>query len=56
MTHPVALSGTILIEDDTATVAATTAFDRALFQIGDGQDAVAQEVRVRVDLVATRTN
>lgn len=56
VTHPVALSGTILIENNTATVAATTAFDRALFQIGDGQDAVAQEVRVRVDLVATRTN
>lgn len=56
VSHPVTLSGTLLIEGDVATVKATTAFDRALFQIGDGQEAVSQGVLVRIDVVATRSN
>ncbi|MEO3415740.1 YceI family protein [Roseovarius sp. CAU 1744] len=52
--HPVALSGTIVIKGDTATVAAATTFECALFQTDNGQNAVAQEAHVRVNLVATR--
>ena len=52
--RPVTLSGTLEIDGDFATVSATATFNREIFDIGVGQDAVGKDVRVIIDLVAER--